>query len=132
MKTVFDLKEINGLFSNIENGSKIEKCLKEKIEKETFSAVNREHLFDIPVCGNKEDPYAFSFLKCYIVLKLKRTYSNKTWKIKKETYSIQGYEIKFFDRKYSYEDYKQKEIWQYGITNRLLSIEDRDENGNMI
>ena len=132
MKTVFNLKEIDGLFSNIENGSKIEKCLKEKIEKQTFSAVNREHLFDIPVSGNEENPYAFSFLKCYIVLKLQRTYSDKTWKPKKDLYTLQGYEIKFFDRKNSYEDYKQKEIWQYGITNRLLSIEDRDENGNMI
>lgn len=131
MKTVYDLSLLDGVLSDIPNGSELEAKLKERIEKQTRCATYRERFIQIPISGNSECAAEFEYLDCYIALHLKRVYSTKTWKPIKDIYTLEAYKIEHAERKTIWEDYHVKEYVK-ALVPRLSDIEEVDTEGNRI
>lgn len=122
MRTIFDLSELDGILKSIQNGSELESKIKEEIERQTVGAFNRERFFSIPIAGDVNDPFLFEFLNCQIALHLKRVYSDKTYKVVKDIYSIEAYRIYHAERSNAYDEFNITE-YKKSLTSRLSDIE---------
>lgn len=122
MKTVYDLSELDGVLGNKE----WESIIKKEIVKHTPSPAFRERFLYIPIEGNKHDDFAFEYLNCYIALHLKRIYSTKTWKPKKDIYTIEAFQIMHSKRNCVYDDFTNT-VYEKKLIGTLSEIEQVDE-----
>lgn len=131
MRNIFDLSLIDGVLSNVSNGSELECKIKEEVKNKTKYASFRERFFYIPISGNSLNPCAFEFLECYISLHLKRVFSNKTWKPIRDIYTIEAYRIHHGKRTSVYDEFKITE-YKKSLTSCLSDIEEVDSMGKAL